>query len=127
MATFYWAWFLVDGSRSAWKQRVCVECAPDYLRQFSKTVSAARTSTDPFACLSCGASAEHDSDPVYLTLYVPGREPEEHELQLDAACAARLRIPIVSSGERLPDRQQQVRGPSALSSAWGAIGLDTPG
>lgn len=64
-----------------------------------------------------------DSDPMYLTLYLPGKEPMEYALQLDGACAARLRIPITESGERLPDRGGVVRGPSPSTSAWDALGL----
>jgi NAD-dependent SIR2 family protein deacetylase len=77
-----------------------------------------------FACVSCGASAETDSDPIYLTLYLPGKEPQEIALQLDSACAAKLRIPITASGERLPDRGGVVRGPSSSTSAWDALGLE---
>lgn len=79
--------------------------------------------SDVFACVSCGANAAEDSDPIYLTLYLPGKEPEEIALQLDGACAARLRIPITTHGERLPDRGGVVRGPSPSISAWDALGL----
>jgi hypothetical protein len=60
---------------------------------------------------------------MYLTLYLPGKEPQEIALQLDSACAARLRIPITTSGERLPDRGGVVRGPSSSTSDWDALGL----
>jgi hypothetical protein len=56
-------------------------------------------------------------------LYVPGKEPTEYALQLDGACAAKLRIPITSRGERLADRGGVVRGPSTTVSAWDALGL----
>jgi hypothetical protein len=80
--------------------------------------------SDVFACVSCGASASEDSDPIYLTLYLPGKEPREYALQLDGACAARLRIPLTQNGKRLPDRGGVVRGPSPGLSAWDALGLD---
>lgn len=80
-------------------------------------------SSEVFACISCGASAETDSDPMYLTLFVPGKEQMEYALQLDAACAAKLRIPITTQGERLSDRGGLVRGPSPTSSTWDALGL----
>lgn len=126
IAVGYWAWFLVDGSRSAWKVRYCVECAQKNLSWLFKTSPAALTNTSLFACISCGASCEEDSDPCWLTLYVPGQEPREWELQLDAACAAKLRIPVTSSGEKLLDRTAQMRGPSSLTSAWDALGLAPP-
>lgn len=76
-----------------------------------------------FACVSCGADASEDSDPVYCTLYLPKKEPMEYALQLDSACAAKLRIPITTRGERLPDRGGVVRGPSPDTSAWDRLGL----
>jgi|SRR4051794_19261911 hypothetical protein len=123
LASAYWAWFLADGSRSAWKVRYCQGCAQQHLAQLFQTLRASDGTSDVFACLSCGTDASQDSDPIYLTLYLPGKEPEEIALQLDGACAAKLRIPITTHGERLPDRGGIVRGPSPSTSAWDALGL----
>ena len=123
LASAYWAWFNADGARSAWKLRYCLDCAAENLAALLKELSAADGSSSVFACVACGASAETDSDPMYLTLYVPGKEPTEYALQLDGACAAKLRIPITSRGERLADRGGVVRGPSTTVSAWDALGL----
>jgi hypothetical protein len=76
-----------------------------------------------FDCVLCGASAQEYSDPIYLTLYLPGKEPMELALQLDSACAVSYRIPITENGERLPDRGGLVRGPSPSTTAWDALGL----
>jgi hypothetical protein len=124
LASAYWAWFNADGARSAWKLRYCPGCAPDAL---SIVLAASRLSAENsnvFACVSCGADSSPDSDPMYLTLYLPGREPMEYALQLDTACAAKLRIPITTQGERLEDRGGVVRGPSPSASAWDALGLE---
>lgn len=123
LASAYWAWFNVDGERSAWKLRYCPECAGESLLSLLKQLQSQDGNENVFACLSCGASAETDSDPIYLTLYLPKKEPMEYAVQLDAACAAKLRIPITSKGERLPDRGGLVRGPSLGASAWDALGL----
>lgn len=123
LATAYWAWFNADGARSAWKLRYCLDCAQQHLQKVLNDMSQLGENSDVFACVTCGASASEDSDPIYLTLYLPGKEPTEIALQLDAACAAKLRIPITSQGERLADRGGLVRGPSPLTSAWDAIGL----
>jgi hypothetical protein len=123
LATAYWAWFLADGERSAWKLRYCPACAQDALLALLTSLQESGVSPNVFACISCGASAETDSDPIYLTLYLPGKEPMEYALQLDGACAARLRIPITTHGERLADRGGLVRGPSPSVSAWDALGL----
>ena len=123
LATAYWAWFLEDGSRSAWKVRYCHVCAPEQLSTLLGSLRELGESTEVFACVSCGSSAAEDSDPIYVTLYLPGKEPMEYALQLDGACAAKLRIPITTIGERLPDRGGVVRGPSPSITAWDALGL----
>lgn len=123
LATAYWAWFLADGERSAWKLRYCPADAQTALLQLLTSLHGMDGTSEVFACISCGADASTDSDPMYLTLYLPGKEPMEYALQLDGACAAKLRIPITTKGERLPDRGGLVRGPSPSASAWDALGL----
>ena len=123
LASAYWAWFNADGARSAWKVRYCPECAGESLSPLFSSLREMDGTSHVFACVSCGASAEEDSDPIYLTLYLPGKEPVEYALQLDTACAAKLRIPITIHGDRLPDRGGVVRGPSLGTSAWDALGL----
>ena len=123
LASAYWAWFLADGERSAWKCRYCPACAQEHLLQLLTSLHEMGQSENVFACVSCGASAAEDSDPIYLTLYLPSKEPQEYALQLDGACAAKLRIPITQYADRLPDRGGVVRGPSPLISAWDALGF----
>jgi len=123
LATAYWAWFLADGGRSAWKVRYCPGCAQEQLLALLTRLREQDPSPNVFACVGCGTDATKDSDPIYVTLYLPSKEPQEYALQLDAACAAKLRIPITQSGERLPDRGGLVRGPSPSTSAWDALGL----
>jgi hypothetical protein len=123
LASAYWAWFNADGGRSAWRLRYCPGCAAEALSALLRESLALGETSEVFACVSCGASAEMDSDPMYVTLYVPGKEPMELALQLDAACAAKLRIPITAQGERLSDRGGLVRGPSPTTTAWDALGL----
>ena len=128
LASGYWAWFLADGSRSAWRVRYCPECAAENLVGLLNALRQMGETSSVFACVSCGTDASQDSDPVYLTLYLPGKEPMEYALQLDGACAAKLRIPITTHGERLSDRGGLVRGPSpSLTSAWDALGLEPTG
>lgn len=125
LAAAYWAWFNADLSRSAWKLRYCLGCAPEHLATLFNASQLQTENSNVFSCISCGADASQDSDPIYCTLYLPKKEPMEYALQLDAACAAKLRIPITNNGERLTDRGAEVRGPSTANSttAWDALGL----
>jgi hypothetical protein len=123
MASAYWAWFTADGARVAWKLRYCLGCAPESLSVLLNASFPTDGESSVFACAACGADASQDSDPIYCTLYLPGKEPTEYAVQLDTACAAKLRIPLTSRGERLEDRGGVVRGPSTSLSAWDALGL----
>lgn len=123
LATAYWAWYLTDGGRSAWKTRYCPACAQEQLLALLTRLRGAGEDSSNSACVSCSADTKGDEDPVYLTLFLPGREPEEYALLLDGACAAKLRSPLTQIGERLPDRGGVVRGPSPSTSAWDAMGL----
>lgn len=118
LASAYFAWFLADQSRSAWKIRYCASCAHDTLGPLLISLRQAGDSEDVFACCLCGSSAQQDSDPIYLTLYLPGKEPQEFAIQMDGACAAKFRSPITTQGERLADRGGVVRGPSSSTSVW---------
>lgn len=123
LASAYWAWFNADGGRSAWKLRYCPACAREHLLELLTRLSNMGDNENVFACVSCSTNAAEDSDPVYLTLYLPGKEPQEYALQLCGACAAKLRSPLVILGDRLEDRGGVVRGPSPSTSAWDALGL----
>jgi hypothetical protein len=125
LASAYWAWFMANEERTAWKVRYCPECAVANLLSLLNSSRNSTAEEDVFQCISCGANAAEDSDPIYLTLFLPGKEQTEHALQLDAACAAKLRIPISEHGHRLTDRGGTVRGPSHTpNSAWDALGLE---
>lgn len=123
LATAYWAWFDQDGGRSAWKLRYCLEDAMQHLSVILQPSEVLNGSLEVFACVSCGADAKEDSDPLYCTLYLPGKEPTEYALQVCTACAGKLRPPLIENGERLPDRGGVVRGPSPSITAWDALGL----
>jgi hypothetical protein len=123
LASAYWAWFKADGERVAWRVRYCLGCAGEHLSILLSSSQLTSENSSVFACVSCGADASADSDPMYCTLYLPKKEPMEYALQLDGACAAKLRVPISTKGERLPDRGGVVRGPSPDTSAWDRLGL----
>lgn len=120
LASLYSAWFLADGSRTAWKQRLCAPCV---MRKFKPLLAAvASKSSDVTACPACGKNAAEDLDPIYLTLYLPKQEPKEFALTTDTTCAVTLRLSLQDGAERLPDRQQSSGfGGDRGNDEWGAL------
>jgi hypothetical protein len=102
LASVYSAWFLADGSRTAWKQRLCAPCVSGKLR--SVLAHAADDTSAVTACPACGKESSEDLDPIYLTVYLPKQEPREFALTTCASCAVTLRLDLQDRGERLPDR-----------------------
>ena len=123
LATAYWAWFNTDGARVAYHVRYCLDGAHEHLQILLAATSPAEGSSNVFACIVCGADSSEDSDPIYCTLYLPKKDPMEYALQLDSACAEKLRHPVRTIGKLLPDRGGLVRGPSPSTTAWDALGL----
>jgi len=102
LASVYSAWFLADGSRTAWRQRLCAPCVGEKLRTLLG--HAQDSSLDVSVCPACGSESGSDLDPIYVTLYLPKQEPREFALTTDASCAVRLRLMLQDGAQKLPDR-----------------------
>src|ERR1700752_40360 len=105
MLSAYWARFLADGTRLAVKQRLCAPC---YFQVISKYTAAAQV--DPDACPGCGSAPLDTPDPVFGTLYAPGREPIEVVMLFDTACAAKAWLSFEDGAQVLPNRQEELGG-----------------
>lgn len=120
LASAYWAWFNADNERYACKQRLCVDCVSEGFSQLLR--SASEASPHVCMCPACGTDASADLDPIYLTLYVPGREQLTFDLTTCAVCAAMIRIRAQEGSERLENRQLQSSIVSP-TKAWDDLGL----
>lgn len=120
LASVYWAWFNADQQRSAWRQRLCADCYVKAIRQVIIDSIA-----NPDSCPICHAEQTREADPLYATVYLPKREPEEYAFMTCDVDAAFLRAAAQAGAQKLADREVGVRGPSPSSStsAWDAIGL----
>lgn len=109
-SALYWAHINGNGARKAWLQRLCRECL---MESFGSLLASTKgDSTDVYTCPACGGSSRDDSDPVFLTLYLPKQEPKEFELATCAACAANL-LPLTQTGsEELADRRLGLGAPN---------------
>jgi DNA-directed RNA polymerase subunit RPC12/RpoP len=121
LASLYSAWFLADGSRTAWKQRICANCVRSTLVEL--LAHAADSITDVVACPACGSDSSADLDPIYCTLYLPKQDPREYALSTCGPCAAKLRLRLQDGAQRLPDRNGGSAGGSsqAEDDSWAGI------
>lgn len=114
LASAYWAWFLADERRTAWKQRLDRDCLVTAYGSLLAKSNSDLTETD--TCVACGGQLGSELDPVFCTLYLPREDPREYELGTCAACAATLRATIQTGAERLEDRSARGPSPSAPQS-----------
>ena len=117
LCTVYWAWFVADGSRVAYKQRLCV---PHYA-QFVLPLEV-EADTPTLTCPMCHASTVEDMDPTYATVCVPGAPKVNLDLPTCAPCAAHLRVRAQEGASKLPDREEvagsSLPTPLATGDAW---------
>jgi hypothetical protein len=121
LASVYAAWFRADGERTAWKQRLCVQCLTHELAQLLR--SAAQNSEDLSVCPACGMDSSETMDPLYLTVYVPKQEAREYALPTCTSCAATLRVSLQQGAEKLTDRQRAngAASTSSTSDPWNEV------
>jgi hypothetical protein len=122
LASLYWAWYLADNVRVAWRQNLCLDCLTEAFSTLFKSAAAADENSD--TCPNCGTKCGDDIDPLFAVLYLPGSEQREYELELDAACAAKVRLLVVDQGDRLTDRAGRGSGPTPpTDNRWAELGL----
>jgi hypothetical protein len=128
LASVYWAWFLADGTRRAYRERLCVPCYAQYVVSF-----AIEAQNAPENCPVCHTAVNGDADPCFATSYRPGNEPDEIMFNTCGVCAVEMRAPIVAGGIPLDDRTLGTsgEGPRPLTqasptAAWDTLGLRGP-
>jgi hypothetical protein len=119
-----WAWWNADNERSAWRQRLCVDC---YVANVATIEQSTRD--DPMNCPVCHTDAGEQMDPCYLTIYIPGVGPMRLEMATCAPCAVEIRNRALVGAEKLPDRRTesvgQGPGPQTdpATSVWQQLGI----
>lgn len=120
-----WAWYRADGVRTAYRQRLCTACYCMNILPLDKPLDL-----EELHCPACGISTQHDLDPVYATVYVPGlRAKQQFEFPTCGACAVEIRNRAQRGAQFLPDRRG-VEGPDSSPSStttresyWSGIGI----
>ena len=121
LASVFFAHYVLEGVREAYKQRLCAGC---YIDRYAALFSSALD--DPSLCPSCHTKWGDDLDAVYASVYLPKQAGAEVPLPLCGACCSML-WPLVKEGSvRLEDRERQVGGsqpPISSASIWDSLGL----
>jgi hypothetical protein len=122
--TLYWAWNRADGTRVAWRQKLCRGCL---VEQVVPHVAAAM---EPLlACPACGISTVDDYDAVYVKAYAPGGPPITSEWPLCPPCAVTVRQRAMVGADALEDRQSGGSGadfgprPVSAVDTWASLGI----
>lgn len=102
-----WAWYADDGTRVAYRQRLCTTCYCANVLPLDKPMDM-----DALTCPGCGTSTEHDMSPMYATVYIPGSGREQFEFPTCPSCATELRARAEEGATRLENRER-VEGPGA--------------
>lgn len=104
-----WAWYRADGERTAWRQRLCEDCAAASVLSLH-----ANTLGNPSLCPGCHSSYDSDLDPVYCTFYPPGMGKVQGEYPTCAACAVHIRTRAQQGAIKMEDRPlvSEGQGPS---------------
>jgi hypothetical protein len=120
LANIYFAWFLPNGDRSAVKARFCVDC---YKTEYMPYGLAALESAE--SCPSCHSGVGSDVEPIYATVYLPGKDPREVLLPFCGPCSLRIRAQLYDRGQKLPNRESVgAGGPpprQPLNAGWDDI------
>lgn len=102
-ASVYARWQEDDGSWLRYKIKLCAAAYTDWMDQFLEILES-NSSLNVIGCAVCGKS---DSDPpnaLFLTNFLPGREPTDPVIPIHNSCAKPLLEFLRESGEPLKDR-----------------------
>jgi hypothetical protein len=117
VASFYWSGWAGDGSRDAWKQRVC---KAHYTEESADWLDGARAAFDAdgsASCFSCDQAAPAELVEYFCTLFVPGGVAERFTV---AACLKHtndLNKRARAGADPLPDRTDTSMS-GGTSTAW---------
>lgn len=124
LSSVTWAWNRADGTRVAFRQRLCLSCFTLYVQGLPMLPPDSE-----IVCPRCGIGTEHDMDPVYATAFVPTIGRYDFEWATCASCAVEIRNAAEVGAEKLEDRQQGslgagASGPQTIAAAqtWASLG-----
>ena len=111
--TIFWAWRDQEGTRHAYRQRLCIE-------HYTTNVLAleAYHPAERLTCPACGIDVEDSYIPIYATVYMPGAGRINLELPLCDPCSVRVRVNAEVGSESLPDRSLGVSDATPKPTAW---------
>lgn len=127
LAQVTWAWVNVEQLRTAYRQRLCVQCFAVRVLAYEKPLAP----DEPLTCVACGIDVEDAPEIVYCTTFAPGLgklqyafpfcEPHAQtmrEMCKEGAILLQEREPMLGGQDLAPQREH------ASLAAWRALGLE---
>lgn len=100
-ASVYSAW-MENGSRLAFRCQLCMQCVWLLIAPLVKRAVARNYET---GCDRCAATGPDNYGLIYLTVYLPSREPDQFELMFCSEDEDRVHHELRLISHVLPDRQ----------------------
>lgn len=118
-----WAWYVSNGERVAYRQRLCTACFCANVLPLNKPMDF-----EALTCPACGISVEHDMDPVYATAFPPGSGRMQFEFATCAPCAVDVRNRAQQGAARLEGMESRGASaspstPTTRESYWAGLGI----
>jgi len=112
-ATIFWAWRDLEGTRHAYRQRLC-------LTHYAMNVAPLERESDDdrLHCPACGIDSEDNYQPVWASIFVKGMKPASLTLPLCPPCMLRVCSSAELGSESLPDREVGAGAAAPTYSAW---------
>jgi len=121
VANIYWAYYPSSDNRVSYRGSYCPDCINDHVTPIL-TNSTDNSEVDVGTqCAICGIDAQDDTQWLYGTAYIPGRESIGLESVLCSSCFATMQAWVITSGKRLPDRASPARREGVTSPVWALL------
>lgn len=115
MAALYAAWFVSEGERVCYRERLCAACVT--IVRDSLLVSVSDSSPNVSVCPLCGEDSSTNMSPLYLTIYLPKQEAREFALTTCTSCVSPYLASFAEKGDKMADRGGGQVG-AAAAAQW---------
>lgn len=125
LASVTTAWNRADGTRAAWRQRLCTACFATVILAMPEQAYDA-----PLTCPACGIGTADDMAPIFCTVFIPSQGRFDYEWPFCPPCAASWQLSVQEGGTLLEDRRDPLGGldpgpptdsPASTAAPWSEV------